>query len=433
MRQETNKEIDLLLRRLSRRDGEGVRDAETQMDDRHLDADELSSYAQNVAPPKARARYTEHLAQCSTCRRMATELSLALGTSTAAAPVETVSPASGLKRFLSSLLSPMVLRYAAPALGVVVVMVIGVVVLRQREMREALVAKVNPTAAQAPVPSEPSTAQLADRGQNAQAEQRAGAKTPEGGNDPNTPQEPAPESGPGGSVRGSVGTDKSDESKPLGTTDTAAAAPPPITVAPSPGDVHKFTEKQVSELPLVSATPVASLSPKAKITTDGTTEGETKAKQEEAAKREAQPAAKTAEVQAASRAKEQANEAPRDATPRPAKSVAADRVEQNKVAPDANAATVTGAGSGRRGVTRRRADDAKDEADTRSVAGRKFRKESGIWTDTAYDAGTRTVNMARGSEQFRALVADEPAIGTIAEQLDGEVIVVWKGRAYRIR
>ena len=55
MRQETNKEIDLLLRRLSRRDGEAVRDAETQIDESHLDADELSSYAQNVAPPKARA------------------------------------------------------------------------------------------------------------------------------------------------------------------------------------------------------------------------------------------------------------------------------------------------------------------------------------------------------------------------------------------
>jgi hypothetical protein len=41
--------------------------------------------------------------------------------------------------------------------------------------------------------------------------------------------------------------------------------------------------------------------------------------------------------------------------------------------------------------------------------------------------------LARGSESFRALVADEPAINTIAEQLDGEVIVVWKGRAYRIR
>ena len=419
MRQETNKEIDLLLRRLSRRDGEAVRDAETQLDDRHLDADELSSYAQNVAPPKARARYTEHLAECSTCRRLATELSLALGPTTAAAPVETVSPASGLKRFLSSLLSPMVLRYAAPALGVIVVMVIGFVVLRQRDAGEVFTARLEPRNAQAPVPNSGSATQpLADGNQKAEGEQR-GAKAP------NAPQEPAQprESGPGAG-RGYTGT---DESQPAGTADTAAAAPPAAPVALATPDIHKFTEKQVSELPLVRATPPATLSPKTNITTDS----EANTKQEEAVKREAkQQAAKTAEVQAAASAKEQANEAPRDAAPRPAKSVAADRVEEDKAKSDTARPMVAGAA---RSATRRRADDAKDDAETRSVAGRKFRKQSGIWTDTAYDAGTRTVNMARGSEQFRALVADEPAIGTIAEQLDGEVIVVWKGRAYRIR
>jgi hypothetical protein len=78
-------------------------------------------------------------------------------------------------------------------------------------------------------------------------------------------------------------------------------------------------------------------------------------------------------------------------------------------------------------------ESARDDAETRSVAGRQFRKQRGIWVDTAYDSSTATVNMARGSEQFRALVGDEPGIGTIAKQLDGEVIVVWKGRAYRIR
>ena len=44
-----------------------------------------------------------------------------------------------------------------------------------------------------------------------------------------------------------------------------------------------------------------------------------------------------------------------------------------------------------------------------------------------------TVKVKRGSEQYRALIADEPAIRSIAEQLGGEVIVVWKGTAYRIR
>src|SRR5258708_7398213 len=114
MKEETNNEMDLLLRRLGRHDGGSARDAAAQTDERHLDADELSSYAQNAVPATARARYTEHLAECASCRKLVTELSLSLGATTAA-PVETVaSVPGGLKKFLASLLSPMVLRYAVP-------------------------------------------------------------------------------------------------------------------------------------------------------------------------------------------------------------------------------------------------------------------------------------------------------------------------------
>jgi hypothetical protein len=53
--------------------------------------------------------------------------------------------------------------------------------------------------------------------------------------------------------------------------------------------------------------------------------------------------------------------------------------------------------------------------------------------DTAYNSSLSVINVARGSEQYRALIADEPGLRRIAEQLSGEVVVVWKGRAYRIR
>jgi hypothetical protein len=67
------------------------------------------------------------------------------------------------------------------------------------------------------------------------------------------------------------------------------------------------------------------------------------------------------------------------------------------------------------------------------VGGRQFRQQGNAWVDTAYTQGRATVNITRGSEQYRALTADEPGLRSIAEQLGGEVIVVWKGRAYRIR
>ena len=70
MKQETNNEMDLLLRRLGRQQDIFAPDAGD-----HLDADELTAYAENVLPVKTRARYTEHLAECSRCRELVVRLS----------------------------------------------------------------------------------------------------------------------------------------------------------------------------------------------------------------------------------------------------------------------------------------------------------------------------------------------------------------------
>jgi hypothetical protein len=74
----------------------------------------------------------------------------------------------------------------------------------------------------------------------------------------------------------------------------------------------------------------------------------------------------------------------------------------------------------------------KEAEATTTVAGRRFRHEGNTWVDTAYESSRTTINVARGSEQYRALIADEPGLRTIADQLRGVVIVVWKNRAYRI-
>lgn len=71
--------------------------------------------------------------------------------------------------------------------------------------------------------------------------------------------------------------------------------------------------------------------------------------------------------------------------------------------------------------------------ETRTVAGTRFHRQGNAWVDVAYQPSLPVVNVQRGSEQFRALVADEPRIRTIAAELDGEVIVVLQKKAYRIR
>jgi hypothetical protein len=74
MKQETNNEMDLLLRQWGQRQDVFAPDAED-----HLDVDELSAYAENVLPVKTRARYTVHLAECSRCRELVVQLSASAG------------------------------------------------------------------------------------------------------------------------------------------------------------------------------------------------------------------------------------------------------------------------------------------------------------------------------------------------------------------
>jgi hypothetical protein len=412
MKDKRDNEIDLLLRRMSRRDVGAV--AEAEIDEKHLDADELSAYAQNALPPAARARYVAHLAECASCRRLATELSLSLGAATVA-EVETVPTPGGLSTFFAKLFSPMVMRYAVPVLGVIVVMVVGFVVLRQRQPESsALVAQVE-------------TKQQSASASNTQAEAPVNGETHEGFVAV-SPEKPASIANPADAAKPAT---KTAEPQPTAVaTDSVAAAAQQLP--PSQRSVAELQPGVASSAPAPAAAKAGSVQ----------TEAEKKAP---SADKQQETVAETVEVK-------------NEPTPSPSptsynanantnEDAAQNKTKTGAVAPAGGAYSVRGLSAMRRREEAKREQDAKtdeaakdearenarDDAETRSVGGRQFHKTRGIWVDTAYDSSTATVNMARGSEQFRALIGDEPVIGTIAKQLDGEVIVVWKGRAYRIR
>ena len=372
MRQETNNEMDLLLRRLGRQDTPAPSD--------HLDADELSSYAENVLPPAARARYTEHLAECVNCRDLVVQLSSSAGVVVAQETAK-VSEPSTLRKFLASLFSPMVLRYAVPALGLVVVAAIGFMVSR------------NERPANSPI------AEFRDQ-QPAQA--------------PVTTSQAQPSSSPEKISPGRVNdtaANKADVRAADTAAETGVAALPPNT-APAPASVDteardtatKTVEQEQAKTeqaaaPVVKATPAI----------------------EESKKLELQK--RPAEV----RAVVTANEPPAE------KAKEQDRSLTDLAAPGPGVARRRGESSGARPMAQREdvADKDKNDAGIRTVAGRRFRKQDNVWIDTAYSSQNLT-SLKRGSEQYRGLIADEPAIKQIADQLDGEIIVVWKTRAYRI-
>ena len=376
MKQEPKNQMDLLLRRLGRRDDATVPDAD------HLDADELNAYTENALPAAARARYTAHLAECSRCRELVVQLSASAGVVVAAESAKVAEP-SGWKKFLANLFTPMVLRYAAPALGLLIVAGIGFMILR-RDQRSQYVTQVTNTEQRptAPVAEQPA-ARVSNEAQkpapspdNLRDKQSRGLQTEAPASVPNTPP-----------TVSSVDTEVSK--------DTAAATQP----KPEPSSANEPPPP-----PKAAATPTPEESPRAA--------------EQEMHKKEyrEQPAAAPA-----------ANKALMTEAKREDKDNFA-RTRKSKGEP---ADEVSAQGAGSVGNLQRGGSDL--SANTRSVAGRRFRKQGGIWIDTAYDSSKDTVSLTRDSEQYRALVADEPAIKTIADTLDGEIIVVWKGHTYRIR
>ena len=377
MKQETNNEMDLLLRRLGRRD-------DAAMPEDHLDADELSAYAENALPATARARYTLHLAECSRCRSLVVQLSSSAGV-VAATDSAAVPEPSGFRRFLASLFTPMVLRYAAPALGLILVAAIGFVVLRRNQPERYVARNTAADTQQQPVasPAGSSADRYADSASNTAP---STGRVDEERKQTNQPAQPAPPPNMAPavtSVNAEVSKDKAvAQPKPEEQPASAANEPPPVKTAPA-------------------ATP----------------EQSPRAAETEAAKNEVkvQPVAgpqEKKELQAAQREDRKKD---------------SDDLARARKPADAVSAPATGSA---RGIQSGGADFS---STTRTVAGRRFRKQGGVWIDTAYDSSKDAVTLSRGSEQYRALVADEPAIKTIAEQLEGEIIVVWKGHTYRIR
>lgn len=398
MRPEPNNDIDLLLRQLNRRNGAPV----SQIDE-HLDADELNSYVAKALPSAARARYTAHLADCSSCRKLVVELSAAYGP-VALQPSEPVVAPSGLMSFLASLFSPMVMRYAVPAVGLMVIAVIGVVFMLRQGSSRSSVAQMNENE------TRPATAQ--------------------------------PESSTSGSA--SPGGDAAVKATEPQRQPVAQAAKEDAVAKAAP--VTKETAPVVANQPADAVGSVAAEAPPPAPKVAQTDDSIARAEVNKEKKQEAPKTMAAAGDEAKARPAEADKNAPpknegQGVTVTPGTTTRRDIAVRSAKSTE-SAITTAGAGAGQdakrapgagRGQSRAELKDAEAEAEVRSVAGRRFRKSGRVWIDTAYDDSKPIMTVARGSEQYRVLVADEPSIRRIADELDGEIVVVWKGRTYRIR
>src|SRR5437763_865283 len=156
MREGFDKEIDSLLRRrartavVARPRGNG---ADASQTDVHLDADCLSAFAEGLMPAPARVNAASHLAECDECRSTVVRLARAAGVEgelerRAAVPASVASAKPARRReWLAAIFAPRVLRYAAPALALLLVAAVTFVALRSRRGEERLARRAENAAA----------------------------------------------------------------------------------------------------------------------------------------------------------------------------------------------------------------------------------------------------------------------------------------------
>lgn len=380
---EANKnEVDLLLRSYAR----GQRGTASSPVSEHLDADELNSFAEGVTPAAARVRYMEHLADCAACRGLVVSLNQASGSvaAIAAAPQKSTS---GFWHSVSLFFSSPVLRYAVPVLVLTVVIGLGLVVFKQQRETGFVAQNQHGEAAAPPRADAPSQ--------------------------PNAVVEPSPPIASGARPQPSVETPELDKNKTQDKKVPATEAPVASDSTLAKADARKDGEEaatgagegivapsQPSYAPSKAAAP-----PPTEVQKLGDFAREPIAKRQEQERvREEDKSKDDEDIHGPNRARN----APMSTSQRSMDSVS------SRGGPSANNRNNT------------------NEVETRTVMGKRFARAGVGWVDTEYESQT-TLRVARGSDRYRALVADEPGIGTIAERLDGVVIVVWKGRAYRIQ
>ncbi|MEO7971774.1 MAG: zf-HC2 domain-containing protein [bacterium] len=389
-------EMDLLLRALGRgaavRSQTGSLPQSGQETGAHLDADELSCYAEGVVSGAERQRYNKHLADCDRCRSIVAGLVPAMPRQR-----EAVTPETGwsLRAMLAGLFAPSVLRVAMPALALAAIIAIAILVLRRPQQTDFVAQNQAPTA---PAASTSSGNQKITTNEGAQSVGSPGE------------QQPLAES-----------TDKNVSKEKSGAIQPPAVAPKTSSSAArtdreAKGLVEPRDSSVAQSQPTFAAEPTEAAAPPppprpAVVDASKTAEARKQEDDADLQKRRRQDAFSQARAE-----NELARGGPAKGGP-----------SRN------NSSNVGGLSSTMSRPASKDEKAAGNAVETRKVSGRLFHREGSAWVDSDYASGRATVSVKRGSQQFRALLADEPALRSIAEQLGGELIVVWKGTAYWIR
>lgn len=380
MELEFDKEMDAILRKA--RGGTALAAAGT-----HLDADVIAAFAENALPQASKLLYVEHLADCDRCRsQLAHTISMNAGADATAA--------SSVSEPLIEVHVPWYQRFfnaqgLALAMGGLVLVfsgVLGYIVLENRgDGGNATVSQVTEQerAPGGPFVGDESAGMTANTNTNANAAVLQSAAVTDPTAAANAPAR-TPATGPGSvsnTMMGSTGRELG-EAKPVVSEDKSGVRP----------------EDEASSKAVTTGAPP----PPAPMSMDGMVGVDNK-KDADAEKEEGRDRALAKRKQA-----DDLSGYRRDLPPAAA-----------KTGPSRSGPLQTQNQSNR---------NIYDMTVSRVVGGKTFNNRNGAWYDSGY-GGQATLNVRRGSEEYKKL---DRGLRNIANELGGTVVVVWKGKAYRV-
>jgi hypothetical protein len=401
-----DKDMDVLIRRCAK-------GAAKSTSVEHPDADELNAFAEGALPPAARQRYLSHFADCDDCRKLVSQLAVTIGAGVEARLPASEAVADPWWKKLGAVFAIPTLRYAAFAVVLLAVGGTAFLVWRQPARRDAEMIAQNQPQTNPAEALKPATSPEIEAHRQEETRRYADAATAQ------------PTVTPG-----------SDQDKSGLTT---LSPPPP------PKDADALAAKE--SVPVVTGTARADDAPRAQSSPSYAPP----------------PPAETYGLESRGREQQRAGATPggprRNETYDKSKTVdragdfakARDEVTSNRVATNQPASeskqedlqrartqsqvvTVSPKSIGESRVEARKSEDARATSEeapqTRSVGGRKFKRQGNAWVDSKLKSSMSVRSIARGSEEFDNL---DSGLRSIAKQLSGEIVVVWKGKAYRIR
>lgn len=397
--------MDVLLRRFTKV-ASGVKTID------HLDADELNAFAEGALPPAARSRYMSHLADCDDCRRAVTKLAAASGRveSMASVPESQPTATESWWQKVGTFFAPARLRYAAFAAVLVAVVGIGFALWREKPSdllvsnKQAASEKVG----QASQPQEPAANGVAP-GQSPAVAKAIPQPTPYADQkqpettavSPPPPPKPADALARNATAPSSAATGRAAEPSANA---TPSYAPPPA-VETERADTRNREQQNLGYL----NRPQRAESNEKYKSLDDRSRGAgdfAKARDEDRARTGSdQPVAKEENKDQANAARKRSPERTATLAGRSATGARQEEPKSDKAAPP-------------------------EEADTRSVGGRTFKRQGNAWIDVKLKSPMSIKTISRASDDFEKL---DSGLRSIAQQFSGPVVVVWKGKAYRIQ